>query len=66
MTSAEPASATDICPRVTVITRGGTVTKDDIMTQGKTTEDSGIRKAAEKTQTLDAKKERQIFEEARK
>jgi hypothetical protein len=36
------------------------------MTQGKTTEESGVRKAAEKTQTFDAKKEKQIFEEARK
>jgi hypothetical protein len=53
-------------PRVVVITRGGVVTGDDRMTQGKTTEDSGIRKATEKTQTFDAKKERQIFEEARK
>jgi hypothetical protein len=53
-------------PRVIVITRGGIVTGDDRMTQGKTTEDSGIRKVAEKTQTFDAKKERQIFEEARK
>ena len=34
------------------------------MTQGKTTEDSGIRKVAEKNQNFDAKKERQIFEEA--
>jgi hypothetical protein len=36
------------------------------MTSGKTTEESGIKKAVEKTQTFDAKKERQIFEEARK
>jgi hypothetical protein len=36
------------------------------MTQGKTTKDLGIRKVAEKTQTFDAKKERQIFEEERK
>jgi hypothetical protein len=35
------------------------------MVQGKIAEDSGIRKAAEKTQDFDAKKERQIFEEAR-
>jgi hypothetical protein len=53
-------------PRVVVITRGGVVTGEDRLTQGKTTEDSGIRKAAEKTQTFDAKKERHIFEEARK
>jgi hypothetical protein len=36
------------------------------MTQGKIAEDTGIRKAAEKTQNFDVKKERQIFEEARK
>jgi hypothetical protein len=53
-------------PGVVVITRGGIVTGEDRMTQGKTTEDSGIRKATKKTQTFDAKKERQIFEEARK
>jgi hypothetical protein len=53
-------------PRIVVITRGGVATRDDRMTQGKTTEDSGIRKAAEKTQTFDAKKERQIFEKERK
>ena len=36
------------------------------MTQGKTTKESGVGKAAEKTQTFDAKKEKQVFEEARK
>jgi hypothetical protein len=35
------------------------------MTQGKITEDSGIRKDTKKTKTFDAKKERQIFEEER-
>jgi hypothetical protein len=35
------------------------------MTQGKIIEDSGIRKATEKTQMFDAKKERQTFEEER-
>jgi hypothetical protein len=35
------------------------------MTQGNISEDSGIGKATQKTQTFDAKKERQIFEEAR-
>jgi hypothetical protein len=49
-------------PRVIVITRGGIVTGDDTLTQGNIIEDSGIRKAAEKTQTFDAKKERKIFE----
>jgi hypothetical protein len=50
---------------VVVITRGGVVTGEDRLTQGKITEDSGIRKATEKTQMFDAKKERQMFEEAR-
>ena len=36
------------------------------MIQGKTTEESGVRKAAEKTQTFDGKKEKQMFEEARR
>jgi hypothetical protein len=53
-------------PRVVVITRGGTVIREDRLIQGKTTKDSGIRKSTEKTQTFDAKKERQIFEESRK
>jgi hypothetical protein len=53
-------------PQVVVITRGGATIGDERMTQGKTTKDSRIRKAAEKTQTFDAKKERQIFEESRK
>jgi hypothetical protein len=33
------------------------------MTQGNATEESGVGKAAEKTQTFDAKKEKQTFEE---
>jgi CRISPR/Cas system CSM-associated protein Csm2 small subunit len=53
-------------PRVTIITRGGDVTGDDRITQGKITEDSGIRKATHKTQMFDAKKEREMFEESRK
>jgi hypothetical protein len=53
-------------PRFIVITRGGVVTGDDRMTQGKTTEDLRIRKATQKTQSFDAKRERQIFEEASK
>jgi hypothetical protein len=53
-------------PRVTIMTRGGVVTGDDKIIQGKIMEDSGIRKATEKTQIFDAKKERQMFEEARK
>jgi hypothetical protein len=43
-------------PRFVFITRGGVVIGEDGLTQGKTTEDSGIRKVAEKTQTFDAKK----------
>jgi hypothetical protein len=53
-------------PRFVVITRGGTITGDDRMTQGNITEDLGIRKDAEKNLTFDAEKERHIFEEARK
>jgi hypothetical protein len=53
-------------PRVTIITRGCGVTGEDSLTQGKTTEESRIRKAAEKTQSLDANKEKQMFEEARR
>jgi hypothetical protein len=53
-------------PRVVVITRGGTVKGEDKLTQGKNIEDSRIRKATKKTQMFDAKKERQMFEEARK
>jgi hypothetical protein len=53
-------------PRVVFITRGGFVIGEDRLTQGKTTKDPGIWKAIEKTQTFDANKERQMFEEARK
>jgi hypothetical protein len=53
-------------PRFVFITRGGVVIGEDKLTQGKTAEDSKIRKAAENTQTFDAKKERQMFEEERK
>jgi hypothetical protein len=35
--------------RFVVITRGGTVIGEDTLIQGKTKEDSGIRKAAKKT-----------------
>jgi hypothetical protein len=48
-------------PIVTANTRGGVVTREDIMTQGKNTEDLGIRKDVEKTQNFDANKERHIF-----
>jgi hypothetical protein len=53
-------------PRVNVITRGVTVTGEYRLIQGNTTEESGVRKAAEKTRVFDEKKEKQIFEEARK
>jgi hypothetical protein len=53
-------------PRFIVITRGGTVTGDDIIIQGKITEDLGIKKDTKKTQMFDARKERHMFEEARK
>jgi hypothetical protein len=53
-------------PRVVVITRGGIVTGEDKVTQGKTTEESRVRKDTKKTQTFDAKKEKQVFEEERK
>jgi hypothetical protein len=53
-------------PRFTIITRGGAITGDDKITQGKTSEDSGIIKATDKKQMFDAKNERQMFEEGRK
>jgi hypothetical protein len=51
-------------PRVIFITRGGAIIREDKLTEGKTTKDSGVRKSRETTQTFDAKKERKIFEEA--
>jgi hypothetical protein len=53
-------------PRVVVITRGGVTTREDREVQGKTENNYGVRKAIENTPTFDPKKERQIFEEARK
>jgi hypothetical protein len=53
-------------PRVPVITRGGIVTGEDIVTPGKTTEESRVRRVAEKTQVFDPRKEKKTFEEARK
>jgi hypothetical protein len=61
--SAEPRGEN---PRVVVITRGGVVTREDRVTPGKTTEESRVRRAAEKTQEFDPRKEKQTFEEARK
>jgi hypothetical protein len=45
-------------PRVIVITIGGVVTREDRVIQGKTTEESGVRKAVEKTQEFDPRKEK--------
>jgi hypothetical protein len=53
-------------PRVIVITRGGPAIGEDRVTPGKTIEQSRVRKAAEKTQEFDPKKEKQTFQEARK
>jgi hypothetical protein len=53
-------------PRVIVITRGGIVTGEDRVTLGKTTEGSGIIRAAEKAQFFYPRRERHTFEEARK
>jgi hypothetical protein len=52
-------------PRVNVITRGGIVIGEDRMTLAKTTDESGVKRTAEKTPELDPRKEKQIFEEAR-
>jgi hypothetical protein len=43
-------------PRFIIINKGGVVSGEDRMTQGNTTEESGIGKAAKNTQTFDAKK----------
>jgi hypothetical protein len=61
--SAEPRG---VDPRVVVITRGGAATGEGKVTPGKITEELRVRKAAEKTQEFDPKKERQTFEEERK
>jgi hypothetical protein len=53
-------------PRVTVITRGSAATGEDRAAQGKTVDDHRVRKTIVKTPMFNAKKERQIFEEARK
>jgi hypothetical protein len=43
-------------PRVIVFIRGGIFMGEEILAQGKTTEDLGVRKDIEKTQTFDTKK----------
>jgi hypothetical protein len=53
-------------PKVFVITRGGIFTREDRVTPGKTTEESGVRRVAEKKQEFDLRKEKKTFEEARK
>jgi hypothetical protein len=53
-------------PRVIFITRGGGVIGEDKMTLGKTTDGSRIIKYVEKTQLFDQRKEKNIFEEARR
>jgi hypothetical protein len=53
-------------PRFVVITRGGVSTREDRVTPGKTTEQSGVRKSMEKTLEFDPKREKKTFEEARK
>jgi predicted ThiF/HesA family dinucleotide-utilizing enzyme len=40
-------------PRVLIITRGGIATGEDRVTLGKTREESGFRRAVEKTQEFD-------------
>jgi hypothetical protein len=52
---AEPRGAD---PRFSFITRGGTSTGEDRVTPGKTTEQSGVRKDAVKTQEFDPKREK--------
>jgi len=53
-------------PRVIFITRGGAIIGEDRVTPGNTAKGSGIRRAAEKAQLFDLRRERNTFEEARK
>jgi hypothetical protein len=52
--------------RVIVITRGGVVTGEDRVTPENTTKESRVRRATEKTQVFDLRKEKKMFEEARR
>jgi hypothetical protein len=61
--SAEPRSED---PKVVVITKGGTLTGEDRVTPGKTKDGSGIRRATEKAQLFDPRREKHNFEEARR
>jgi hypothetical protein len=54
-----------IDPRVFFITRGGIFIGEDRTIQRNIAEESGIKKDVEKTQDFNARKERQIFKEAR-
>jgi hypothetical protein len=58
--SAEPRG---VDPRVIVITRGGASTGEDRVTPWKTTKESRVIRAAEKTQEFDPRKEKHTFEE---
>jgi hypothetical protein len=53
-------------PRVVVITRGGIVTGEDKVTPVKIAEGSGIRRALEKAQLFEPRRERHTFEDKRK
>jgi hypothetical protein len=55
-----------IDPIFVSITRGGTATREDRVTPGKTTKQSGVIKVVEKTQEFDPKREKQKFDEAKK
>ena len=51
-------------PRVTFITRGGTIIGEDRVTLGKTAKGSGIIRDAEKAQLFIPRRDRHAFEEA--
>jgi hypothetical protein len=53
-------------PRVVVITKGGVATGEDRVTPGRTAEGSGIKKATEKAQLFDPRRERNTFEKESK
>jgi hypothetical protein len=53
-------------PRFIVIIRGGSSTGEDMMTPAKTTDESRVRRTAEKTLEFDSRKEKNIFEKERR
>jgi hypothetical protein len=53
-------------PRVTIIIRGGSTTREDKVTLETTTKESRFKRAIEKTPEFDLRKEKKIFEEARR